>query len=1281
MKPTTGHRSTRLSVLLLPTSVLTARIVSNNEQGLRLICLLIALGVAFIWSNAASALTQTGNPSNCTNVTGIGTIAWTTPGNAVSSNGVAATASVTDGEITNYLRCVGYGFTIPAGSTINGITVNVERSSTNTGTDDSAVRTVKAGVIGTTDRSTGTAYPTIDTIEAHGSAADLWGTTWTATDINSATFGAAFAAEKPGTTGAARTVSVDHIQIVVDYTLPVPVVINTYYPGTVSVAAGATTITLGTATGAASPIVAGDLLLIMQMQDASIDATNTAAYGDGVAGDPGSGSTVRNSGLYEYAVAASVSGSTLTLSCGTINAYTNAAATTTSGQRKFQVIRVPVFASYTLGSITAQAWNSSTGGVLAFDVSGLLTLNSATVTVDGQGFRGGAGRLSTTGSGANTDYRTPVTNLANGSKGEGIAGTPYYVFAAPSTLVNTAIEGYPNGSYARGAPGNAGGGGTDINPTGNDQNPGGGGGANGGAGGIGGIGWCPAFVNTAPRYGCGIAGLVTASNPGGSTGGFGGSAVPGLGSTRLTLGGGGGAGTANNATGALPSNLSNSGAAGGGIIMIRAGSMSGTAVFNANGSDGDNTVENDGSGGGGAGGAVLISAASGVGGVTINVRGGVGGSNLITGGSGVSPHGPGGGGGGGFAITTAAPASCNSAGGANGLTYNNAVLFGAYGSTAGGAGSCVSSLTTAQIPGALTGGVSTCQVSHYRIAHSGSGITCEAEPVTITAHKTDHSNVDAGGKTVTLTSINTANSAAIGTWLTASDSCVRTCYNTSGTPIACTGTFVPTAGNNGVASYLFGLGESSVQLCLKQSSAITENVNVTDGTSTEKTGSATAAEDPDLAFSNTGFRFYANGAVDVIGSQVAGVRSDVNDPATVLTIRAVRTDPATASCVALLKNTTQTVQFAYQCIDPNACHVSLPKGLEVNGTAVAGSAGVPTPVDNVSVGFNASGYGVINLKYWDAGRIQVYAQAALTDPATAGTVTILKGGSNSFVVKPYDFSVIACTSAIPCLTAPADPGVVGGGGVFIKSGNPFNATVKARAFGGAVTPSFGLGTANGTEAVTLSRTLMGPAGGASGNLSGTGTSIVRNGFTNGVASVNDLKWDEVGVITLTATSSVLLGSGLTTVGTSANVGRFIPDHFDTIVTGGMPCPTGLTCPVLFNGFVYSGQPFTTNVIARNLGGGTTTNYDGPLGFAKAATLTAWNALGGATPNPSGGALASNTISAPAFRNGATTTGTPSTPTYALPNPYPSATPTAPTDIYLRAMDTDDRYFTACCRIR
>jgi hypothetical protein len=339
-------------------------------------------------------------------------------------------------------------------------------------------------------------------------------------------------------------------------------VINTYYPGVGSITAGTTSINLGTATGASTQIAAGDMLLIMEMQDATMDSSNSATYGT---------VTALNAGKYEYAIASnsvSLTGGTLNISCGILNAYNDAAASGTSGQHRYQVIRVPVYASTILSStLTAQAWNGSTGGVLALDATGTLSLNSATVSVDGMGFRGGAGRNSTSGNGTNTDYVTLVSNQANGSKGEGIAGTPDNTLTPPGTS-NATGSAYPNGSYARGAPANGGGGGTDINPAANDENSGGGGGGNGGTGGVGGIGWCPTFNTAGPTYGCGLASLVSATNPNGSTGGIGG----------LTINAKGGTGGFNLVPPGSTSTPHGPGGGGGGGFIITSGSPAATSM-------------------------------------------------------------------------------------------------------------------------------------------------------------------------------------------------------------------------------------------------------------------------------------------------------------------------------------------------------------------------------------------------------------------------------------------------------------------------------------------------------------------------------------------------------------------------------------------------------------------------------------------------------------------------------------------------------------------------------
>lgn len=448
-------------------------------------------------------------------------------------------------------------------------------------------------------------------------------------------------------------------------------VVNTYFPGPgadTTLSAGTTAVTFGTVRrGAAQPVAAGDLLLLMQMQGADIDATNTDSYGDGVAGGAGSGQLTSNlyAGRYEFVTVTAVTGAgSVTVrgqgaGGGLVNTYVNRAATATQGAARYQVIRVPQYGNLTLGAapVTADAWDGTDGGVVVLDVAGTLNWNGGSVNVNALGFRGGAGQglggVGTATGYTNLDYRNLTAGATHGNKGEGLAGTPRFVLdPVTSTLLDTGAEGYPNGSRARGAPGNAGGGGTDGAVNVNSQNSGGGGGANGGGGGQGGNSWSSKLA----------------------IGGFGGKAAPAS-LSALFLGGGGGAGSRNNGSG-----VQSSGGAGGGIVIIRAGQSSGSGSVTANGAAGLG-ADNDGAGGGGAGGTVIVMTGSGtLSGLTVTASGGNGGNAWpaqAAGANNVNAHGPGGGGGGGIVYTNVSGASVTAANGANGTSTSSVVAFGA----------------------------------------------------------------------------------------------------------------------------------------------------------------------------------------------------------------------------------------------------------------------------------------------------------------------------------------------------------------------------------------------------------------------------------------------------------------------------------------------------------------------------------------------------------------------------------------------------------------------------
>ncbi len=479
-------------------------------------------------------------------------------------------------------------------------------------------------------------------------------------------------------------------------------VVNTYYPGTASVSAGATSIPVGASSGSGTAIAAGDLLLIIQMQDADIAYSNDSNYGSG--SGTGSGYTNLNqTGYYEYAVAAgAVAGGFVSITGGLAYNYRYRAASGTNGQSTYQVIRVPQYSSATIaGTLSALSWNGSVGGIVAIDVAGTLTING-TVTANGAGFRGGFGRSLGGGAGANTDYRTSYLVNVNGSKAEGIAGSPYYMnmpatFDGAPAVATTYGSGYPDGtttnaSYARGAPGNGGGGGTDGSPSDNTQNSGGGGGGNYAAGAVGGNSW----------------------NSNLAVGGEGGGAVSGLAFNRIVMGGGGGAGTTNNGTGdnttytnppglacSLTTGACSSGAPGGGIVILRANLMAGAGTITANGGDGYN-VQNDSGGGGGAGGAVVLYTYAG-GSATASVNGGNGGNAWRSQAEGTFPgncHGPGGGGSGGFIAYS--PSSLGVAmsysAGISGTTTSAQISYGS-GSSSGG----YSTFNSPNPPGVLPG--------------------------------------------------------------------------------------------------------------------------------------------------------------------------------------------------------------------------------------------------------------------------------------------------------------------------------------------------------------------------------------------------------------------------------------------------------------------------------------------------------------------------------------------------------------------------------------------------
>ena len=515
---------------------------------------------------------------------------------------------------------------------------------------------------------------------------------------------------------------------------------------------------------------------------------------------------------------------------------------------------------------------------------------------------------------------------------------------------------------------------------------------------------------------------------------------------------------------------------------------------------------------------------------------------------------------------------------------------------------------------------------HFNINHDGSAVTCEAEPVTISARLSDRT-ID----TTYTGTINLTTSTSHGDWQLVNGN----------------GTLMNGALNDGAASYTFLASDGgSVQFRLKNTTTETLNINVTDGSISEITGSANVTDDPNLVFAETGFVFVANNVSSNIGHQIAGKPSSVQPGLQTIFLRAVRTNDETGACETVLQGN-QTIQLAYECINPAVCNGNQ---LLLENNAVAGNnaGNVMTFTDvPLSFGDEKSSQAVTGIQYNDVGEIRIHARYTLPlgdDAATAST-NLITGTSNAFVSRPFAYR----------LNLTGNPGASSAtGNVFTTAATPFSVQVEALQWqqsddasqdgiadghndtdpgnnvdlsDNALAVSFGRESPAPT--VQLSSYLVAPASGSDPGLSGT--TLVQT-FTNGSRS-STVRFDEVGIIELRAQygSGDYLGIGMTDtakiLGTSGYVGRFYPAYFnitDTTLTN----RDALSCSSA-SAFTYLGESLRINyqLTANNAAANVTQNYTG--GFAR-LNLTDPLAIG------IGGRSGSVNLT---FRIGAAATGT------------------------------------------
>lgn len=491
-------------------------------------------------------------------------------------------------------------------------------------------------------------------------------------------------------------------------------------------------------------------------------------------------------------------------------------------------------------------------------------------------------------------------------------------------------------------------------------------------------------------------------------------------------------------------------------------------------------------------------------------------------------------------------------------------------------------------------------VDHYSISDPGSGVTCEALPVTIEAHDSSDSAINPpAGTSITVTANGT-----------------QTEWESSG------GT---------TANHEFDGSSSAVSLRLRKTDPGSVDVDVEDGAG--RTEQDDATHDPSIEFYSAGFLFYnASGdSTEAIGSQIAAKSSNVAPKAQTIELAAVQ-DPGgpdtDAACEARLQGASHTVEMAYECTDPEVCSDATPRRASINGTEIAGNN-----IDNVGFSngtysdveltFDSNGRAEIVVEYRDAGEVNLHARTTLPDDSEGPPVT-LYGNSNDFVVRPFGFHIEALGNPDPPATTPGSP-------IYREAGAAFDVRVSAvgwhqsddgnndgvpdgygradpdptdnvsllpMAAGGnnILLPNFGAELAD--VDMTLSPQLWQPTGGdnppfAAGALDDS--SFAADSDVDSGRLEKTVAYDEVGIIELRATLGDYMGAGAVE-GRSGPVGRFKPADFDQdIDTAGAFANACTSFSYIGQAFGYSAKP-VLSIEAVNTAGERTRNYTD--GFAK-----------------------------------------------------------------------------------
>jgi MSHA biogenesis protein MshQ len=364
-------------------------------------------------------------------------------------------------------------------------------------------------------------------------------------------------------------------------------------------------------------------------------------------------------------------------------------------------------------------------------------------------------------------------------------------------------------------------------------------------------------------------------------------------------------------------------------------------------------------------------------------------------------------------------------------------------------------------------------------------------------------------------------------------------------------------------------GGSSAGVAIDLTHTIAETVTL--GIDTAALNPAVCSPDCDLPFYDSGFVF------DIPAQTSCETSTD-------MTISAVRKDITTQQCVQGFSNVNKTLKFWTDYISPNSGTQQVSLTQNATTHVLATTEGTP-----VTVAFDANGEAVFNVNYADAGQLSLNA----SHDGTGDQAGLRMLGSDVFVNVPAKLIVESNDSNADCASNDANCTR------FKAAGEKFNFSVSATCSDNRITPNFEMNNIPLTVN-TIKPTLetVAPVTLGVDNINVIDTD-------NGKHTNSEQTISEVGVFTITATPTAEGYFNETVpVGTSTNIGRFIPDHF--ILTNPINGSLGGGTPFFYTGQMVSAAVTETvgqityadenapafNITAKAASGSTTLNYTG-----------------------------------------------------------------------------------------